>query len=284
MNENLQPQTLAVNTWLDEAVTALKEAGITTAQLDAEIILAHTLKESRTHLHAHSEEIIDARTREVADARLALRLERVPVAYIIGHKEFYGRRFSVTTATLIPRPESEGIIDIVKDLQAQQSLFREEKLRIVDVGTGSGCLGITLKLEIPESEVTLLDISAPALKIAEKNAEALHADVRVIKSDLLASYPFEPNIIIANLPYVDESWERSPETQFEPQIALFAPDGGKAFIKKLIVQASSRLQPLAYIVLEADPEQHQAIISYAAPYGLKLVTQQDYCIVLQRGT
>lgn len=282
MNENLQPQMPAVNAWLKEATTALKEAGITTARLDAEVLLAHTLKESRTHLHAHAEEQIDARTREIVDARLALRLERVPVAYIIGHKEFYGRRFSVTTATLIPRPESELVIDAIKELQSQQSLFHEKKLRIVDVGTGSGCLGITLKLELPESEVTLLDISASALKVAEKNAEQLHADVRIIKSDLLLQYPFEPSIIVANLPYVDESWERSPETQFEPEIALFAPDGCKAFIKKLIVQASSRLQPQGYLVLEADPEQHQAIIAYGTDYKLELISQQDYSIVLQR--
>jgi release factor glutamine methyltransferase len=278
MNENLQ-QPMLVNDWLASATAELKSAEIASAGLDAEIILAHTMKESRTHLHAHSEEILDARTEEIANARLALRMDHVPIAYIIGHKEFYGRRFSVTTATLIPRPESETLIDVLKEiLPKNHALFTDQKVRVVDVGTGSGVLGITAKLEDPEIDVTLVDISVPALKVAESNAELLGAKVQTLKSDLLASYPFTPDIIIANLPYVDASWQRSVETDKEPALALFASDGGMALIKKLLVQASSILSSGGIVILEADPEQHPALITYAESLSFTLHEKRDYCL------
>lgn len=271
---------MQVDTWLASAKKDLEAVGIKTAQLDAEIILAHTLNKPRTYLHAHGDDIIDLRSEEIANARIALRSDRVPVAYIIGHKDFYEHRFKVTTATLIPRPESETLIDKLGEvLPKNLSLFPETHLRLVDVGTGTGCLGITAKLEHPELDVTLLDNSQPALKVAETNAERLNADVRIIKSNLLEEYPFRPDIIIANLPYVDKSWERSPETNNEPATALFAGDGGKALINKLLTQASSRLSQDGFIILEADPVQHEDIIKHATTQGFRLTTQQDYCLV-----
>jgi release factor glutamine methyltransferase len=252
--------------------------------LDAEIILAHTLRKSRTYLHAHPDDTLEPRVQEVADARLALRLDHVPVAYIVGHKEFYGRRFLVTTATLIPRPESEAIIDILKDLMPRNlTLLDDVKIRLVDVGTGSGCLGITAKLEFPELDVTLLDISTHALTVATKNAKQLGAKVLVLKSDLLQNYPLQTEIIIANLPYVDQSWEdRSLDTIHEPSLALFADDGGKALINKLLDQSVDVLLPQGLLLLEADPTQHQQIIAYAKQHGFRLISTQDYCIALRR--
>jgi len=258
-------------------------ADIASAQLDAEIILAHTLRKNRTYLHAHSDDIIEPRAQEIADTRLALRLTHVPIAYIVGHKEFYGRRFLVTTATLIPRPESESIIDVLKNLIPHNlTLLDDIKTRLVDVGTGSGCLGVTAKLEFPELEVTLLDISTYALTVATTNAKRLGADVTVLKSDLLQSYPLQTDIIIANLPYVDPSWDRSPDTVYEPELALFADDGGKALIDKLIDQSIDILNPQGLLLLEADPTQHQQIISHAKQQGFRLITTQDYCIALRR--
>ena len=107
---------MTIAEWMTHAAAALQSAGIPSARLDAEIILAHTLKKSRTYLHAHDDETLEARELEIADARLALREDRTPVAYIIGHKEFYGRPFKVTPSTLIPRPESEMIITLLKEL------------------------------------------------------------------------------------------------------------------------------------------------------------------------
>jgi release factor glutamine methyltransferase len=281
MSENLQQQT-HINDWLRSATEDLESVGIESAHLDAEIILAHTLNRPRTYLHAHDDATIDARTEEIANARIALRTDRIPIAYIIGHKDFYGRRFKVTTATLIPRPESEILIETITEvLPKNLSLFPNETIRLVDVGTGTGILGITAKLEHPELDVTLLDISLPALKVAETNAKRLEADVKTIKSDLLESYPFRPSIIVANLPYVDRDWERSPETDSEPELALFAGDGGKALINKLLIQAASRLEPNGILILEADPVQHADIIKNALAARFTLIKQQDYCLVFK---
>ena len=271
-----------IHDWLSEATEDLKKAEIPTAQLDAELILSHTLRAPRTYLHAHPDNEILAREREIADSRLALRVDRVPLAYIIGHKEFYGRQFIVTPSVLIPRPESEAIIDVLKEALPDTTALLDNTKRLVDVGTGSGCLGITAKLEFPELDVTLTDISRHALAVAEKNAKALHANVTTIRSDLLHSYPLQPAIIIANLPYVDETWERSPETNYEPAAALFARGGGLSFIKRLIVQASQMLPTGGLMLLEADPEQHQAIQAMARTHGFRHVLTRDYCLAFKK--
>lgn len=281
MNANLQPKAPAIKDWLLGATRQLIAAGIASAKLDSEIILAHTLRKSRTYLHTHDDEPISGRQLEIADTRLLLRLDRTPIAYIIGHKEFYGRLFRVTPSTLIPRPESEDIITIIKESAPQASLLQTTK-KLVDVGTGSGCLGISAKLEMPELDVTLLDISKHALNVAEQNAKQLHATVTVLHSDLLTNFPFMADYIVANLPYVDPEWERSPETSFEPELALFANNHGLHLIFKLLQQASSRLTKTGLLILEADPRQHTAIIKEAKTHGLLLKEARGFIISFQQ--
>jgi release factor glutamine methyltransferase len=283
MNANLPLKALAIKDWLRHAASQLTEVGISSAKLDAEIILAHTLRQSRTFIHAHDDELLSPRQQEIADARLQLRLDRTPIAYIVGHKEFYGRLFRVNPSTLIPRPESETIITLLKELTSQTAMpLDKTPVRLVDVGTGTGCLGITAKLEIPELEVSLVDISRHALNMAEINAKQLHADVAIIRSDLLLSYPMTADYIIANLPYVDTEWERSPETNYEPALALFADDAGLALIKKLIAETTLHLKTGGYLFIEADPRQHAAIITAAKAHGLSLVKIRDFIVLLQR--
>ena len=166
-----------ISAWLDHAIKQLREIGVDSARLDAELILANTLRKNRTYLHAHPESNIDPRRVDIANARLRLRLERVPLAYILGYRDFYGRRFTVSPQVLVPRPESEAIIELLKELDVSGKLL--------DVGTGSGCLGITAKLEIPKLNVILSDISQPALRAARQNAEKFQADVALIKSNNL---------------------------------------------------------------------------------------------------
>ncbi|QQG50686.1 MAG: peptide chain release factor N(5)-glutamine methyltransferase [Candidatus Saccharibacteria bacterium] len=281
MSANLQPKAPAIKEWLSDATRQLAAVGITSAKLDSEIILAHTLRKSRTYLHAHDDEPIDSRQLEIADTRLLLRLDRTPIAYIIGHKEFYGRLFRVTPSTLIPRPESEDIITLIKESLPQASLLQETK-KLVDVGTGSGCLGISAKLEMPELEVTLLDISKHALNVAEQNAKQLRANVTVVHSDLLANFPFTADYIIANLPYVDPEWERSPETSFEPELALFTNNNGLHLIFKLLQQATSRLTQTGLLLLEADPRQHAAIIKQAKTHGFLLKETRGFIVCFQQ--
>lgn len=267
---------MTIDTWIKNAAATLQGETITSARLDAEIILAHTLRKSRTWLHAHGDDDIDQRLYEIAETRVMLRKDRVPIAYIVGHKEFYGRRYKVTPATLVPRPESEVLITLLKDIPVHSDM------QLVDVGTGSGCLGITAKLECPELQVSLIDIDERALTIAEENAANLHADVITLQSSLLDKYPFTPDIIMANLPYVDTSWQRSPETYHEPDVALFAKDNGLDLIKSLLKQGYNRLNKDSHVILEADMRQHHAIVSFAESLGYHFVTSKRLGIMLQK--
>jgi release factor glutamine methyltransferase len=276
-------KSITISEWLTQANQRLTEAAIPSGRLDAELLLSHTLRKPRTWLHGHGDNTLTDRSIEIANARLELRLDRVPVAYIIGHKEFYGRTFKVTTATLIPRPESEALIELLKEaLPKNERLVAERPLRLVDVGTGSGILGITAKLEHPELDVTLVDMSRHALNVAEDNAHTLKADVETVKSNLLGSYPFTADIIIANLPYVDPEWERSPETNHEPALALFASNNGLQLIFDLLEQTTDKLALGGKVILEADPEQHAAIKKEAARFGLVLHSQQEYGLLFDK--
>lgn len=280
MSANSPQNQPVIKDWLAEATHQLIGAGIGTAKLDAEILLAHTLRKNRTYLHAHDDEVLSPRLLEIANARLDLRLDRIPVAYIIGHKDFYGRRFLVSPAVLIPRPESEAIITSLKQLLPKTIplLPSETPKRLVDVGTGSGCLGISAKLEFRELDVTLIDSSRHALTVAENNATLLGATVTVLRSNLLAQYPFQADVILANLPYVDPSWQRSPETEYEPALALFAQKKGLSLIYQLLPQAAQSLTPSGVLILEADPMQHADITNRAKSHGLKLVLTDGYAL------
>lgn len=268
----------AISQWIAEAVAVLEKAGIPSSRLDAEVILSHTLRRPRTYLHAYPEELLEPRTLEVANARLALRKDRTPLAYITGHKEFYCRNFKVTPSTLIPRPESESIITLLKQLIPTLPASNH---RLVDVGTGSGCLGITAKLEVPEFDITLIDSSKYALAIARVNAERHHAEVSFLHGDLLAHYPFKAAVVIANLPYVDLSWERSPETDHEPAEALFARDNGLALIYKLLRQLPEHLEKGGLLLLEADPRQYNIILQAAEKVSLELITNEGFVTALR---
>ena len=272
--------SMTIRNWLLKATAKLKNANIDSAQLDAELILMFTSGYCREFLRAHDEEELKNPTRQLADILCDKRAEREPMAYLINHKEFYGRNFYVDKNVLIPRPESEQIIEILCKLTASQL-----KSRILDVGTGSGILAITAKLKLPKAEVTALDISEPALKVARQNAEHFSTKIAFIQSDLLKSVDGEFDIILANLPYVSPSWNSdatSPELRAEPQIALYASDDGNALNKKLIRGAPNKLCVGGYLIMEMDPEQIGTIAKFAKKYGLREILRKPYDLVLQK--
>ena len=268
---------MIISEWLKIATKSLKTASIPSARLDAELILANTLRKNRTYLHAHLDEEIDPRRFDIANARLDLRLDRVPIAYILGYKEFYGRRFTVSPSVLIPRPESEDLISLFLELTVSEIA---EKV-LIDVGAGSGCLGITAKLERNNLSVILSDISKPALNIAEKNANALNADVHIQQQSLLNGQLKPVDYIFANLPYVDKNWDVSPELQYEPEIALFAEDEGLKLILQLISQAPRYLTSEGLLFIEADPQQHNRIIDEAVKNCFVKERVLNYILVLR---
>ena len=222
-----------------------------------------------------------------------------PKAYVDGVVEFYGREFLVSSDVLIPRPETEVAVDLVLSLYGKAYLpgvsvsprVLPESPRILDVGTGSGCIAVTLKLEIPEAEVFGCDVSTAALTVARENARKLGAEVELFESDLLAfsrggggdwsaerisaKLARKFDVIVANLPYVDREWEWLDEEAlgFEPETALYAEDGGLALIYRLLEQARGKTK---YLVLEADPCQHERIASRAESQGYQLLKTSGF--------
>ena len=271
-------QSTTVLDWLKYASTSLKSVNIKSSQLDAELILQDTLSVAKTFLQAHPEYIIPEYFLPILNARLSLRVGHVPIAYILKNKEFYGRKFKVTPATLIPRPESEDIINAIKILN-KDTVSKSA----IDIGTGSGILGITTSLECPNIKVDLSDISPEALNIASINASNLKAKVNINKPfSLLSETNKKFDYIIANLPYVDKSWQdTSPDLRHEPALALYADKSGLELIFKLIKQSPSHLNRDGLIFLEADPIQHDAIIKYANQYSFTKILQINYCLVIR---
>jgi len=170
-----------------------------------------------------------------------------PIPYIIREVPFYGRRFYVDERVLIPRSETEGIIDIVLSLG-----IRPEK--VADVGTGSGVIGITLKLLLPDSTVILTDVSLDALKVARMNAQRMGAEVLMVLTDLLAGVTGRLDLIVSNPPYVPEEdvGKYDPKVLYEPRIALSGGKTGFEVTERLLKQGMERLKPGGYMVLETD--------------------------------
>ena len=200
---------------------------------------------------------------------------------------FYGRDFVISPDVLIPRPETEMVIDAVLNLVGKPYLpgvkpskaKLPQDLIIVDVGTGSGCIAVTLKLELPGAKVIATDISKKALGVARKNADKLGAEVKFMQSDLLDEVEVTPDLVVANLPYVDENWKWIDKEVLsrEPAIALYADNGGLALIYKLIDQVAER--GIKHLMLEADPCQHERIITYAEKKKLKHQETRGFILV-----
>lgn len=265
---------MTIADFLRAATTTLTNAGILTARLDTQVLLERALQRNKAWLLAHGEEKIEPEKLVNLQAQVQRRSAREPLAYILNRQEFYGRNFTVTSDVLVPRPETETLIEELKTLPLP------DQARVLDVGTGSGAIAITAELELPHLRTEACDISPPALAVARQNAERMGANVTFFMSDLLtrAEHPYD--VIIANLPYVAEDWVRSPETDFEPKLALFAADAGLELIKKLLEQAPHWLTPKGYLLLEADPRQFAGIT--AAAHAFTHVRDNGFTIILQK--
>lgn len=214
------------------------------------------------------------------------------LAYETGCQDFYGRKFKVSPFVLVPRPETEQLVDealllagkpYLPGLEAPNRILPEKPI-ILDVGTGSGNLAITLKLELPEATVTGLDISEAALEIARANAIALKAKVKFQRSNILIDYfgP-EPDLIVANLPYVDPKWDwlDKKALSIEPENALYAGRDGLEFILGLFIELNA-LHWSPKIILEADPCQHQILQETAAILGFQILKISGFAVLMSR--
>lgn len=272
-----------VKSWLQSASQKLKNAEIASAELDAELILARVLDTERTTLHAYPNRRLTRQQVFHANNWLNKRLKRIPLAYIFHEKEFFGRKFYINESVLVPRPETETLIEVTKEIAQNND-------KILDVGTGSGIIPATLKLELPKTvEIFVSDISLHALAVANLNIKRLTSkEIQLFESNLLDKIPSEIlsqiTILTANLPYVDRNWvnfEAQNELHHEPQIALYAEKNGLELIFSLLEQAQF-LPNLRTIILEADPQQFKQIEQKAAQLGFQKIKSKDYIIAFSK--
>jgi release factor glutamine methyltransferase len=232
---------------LGQATERFEQHGVSSPRLNAEVLISHCLSVDKSYLYTHDErELAEAEMQRIEDVTYE-RISGVPVQYIVGRQEFFGRYFSVNPTVLIPRPETELLVEKVL------AIGPANDSKIVDVGTGSGCIGITIALELAHTRVTLTDVSFEALQTAGRNAANLGAKVGVACMDLLeaASGPFD--LIVSNPPYVsraETSRLQREVREHEPHVALFAEDDGLSAYRKLIPSAGRLLRPGGYLLME----------------------------------
>ena len=236
---------------LKAAIDRLTAAQVGSPRMNAEVLLMFALGRDRAYLYAHGDdELKDPEFARYDDA-LTQRAQGVPSQYITGHQEFWGMDFIVSPAVLIPRPETEHLIETVLPLARAV-----DNPKIVDVGTGSGCVALVLAKELPDAEIDAVDISAEALDIARANAarHQLQARVHFLRQDLLDGCPANCfDIIVSNPPYVGESEADQVHLEvrkFEPRNAVFAGKTGIEIIERLIPQAKAALKPGGFLVME----------------------------------
>ena len=235
---------------LHTAQRALSAAGIDNADIEAEVLLRHALDLDRSRLYASLRDDIDDARRREFDALLSRRLAHEPTAYITGHKEFYGLDLEVTPDALIPRPETELLVD-----EALRHVPPDEPSVIADVGTGCGAIAIALAARRPKAAIYAVDASPAALALAERNAGqlSLAGHIRFLLGDLLDPLPEPAGLIVANLPYVKTSdWEALPPEirDHEPRAALDAGPTGTEVIEKLLAEAPRHLKGNGVLLVE----------------------------------
>lgn len=239
--------------WLRSASQKLDSCGIESPALEASLLAAYALNVERTWVLSHPEATVDNGNLNLL---LSRRCMREPLAYILGQKEFYGRMFAVRPGVLIPRPDSETLITAALELIATGA-------QVWDLCCGSGCLGITIKLERPSTHVSLSDLSPVAIEVSQSNAKNLGAEVEVELADGLVAFGNQRfDLIVSNPPYVEIGAELQPEVgEFEPPEALFAGEDGLDFYRKIAAEFESRLVPDGWLLLELGAGQSDAVSS-----------------------
>jgi len=234
--------------------------------MNAETLLMFVLGCDRAYLYAHPERELTGNEQASYDEAIARRASGYPAQYITGHQEFWGLDFLVTPAVLIPRPETEHIIETVLELVGENPVEGcAGRPKMVDVGTGSGAIAIALAKEFPLAEIYAVDLSAEALEVARANAARLELDrVRFAKSDVLDEFPRDGSFdfVVSNPPYValnEEDKVQDVVKKFEPRMAVFAGEHGLDIIRKLIPQARETLRPGGWLLIEIGYSMAEAV-------------------------
>ena len=243
------------------AINKLRQASITSATLDAEILLSHVLKRSKEYLLSYPEKKISANLSRTYKSLILRRQRGLPTAYLTNNKEFYGLNFFVNQHVLIPRPATETIVEeAIKEVRQLQLADKTKKIIIADVGTGSGCIAVTLAKYLKNVRLYAIDISSSALTVAKKNAQShkVSSKISFVAGNLLTAIKITKknpaiDLIVANLPYLTK-YELSA-VRHEPKLALLGGKMGLEYIDQLIAQVPRVLADDGVILLEVSPTQ-----------------------------
>jgi len=262
---------------LEQGNALLRDSGSNTARLDAEVLLARALGASRADLYSHPERPLTAEEVERYRSYLARRAQGEPVSYIRGTKEFFGLPFAVDRRVLVPRPETEVLVE--RALEGARTM-NQAGLRIADIGTGSGCIAVALATHLPQARVYATDASAEALELAAQNVgrHGVRDRVLLFQGDLCAPLPEPVDLLVSNPPYT--VWQSLPEgiTAYEPRLALDGGADGLDIYRRLLPQLPGHLRTGGMAFLEIGDGQEEAVPALAreALPGVPVQTWPDY--------
>jgi release factor glutamine methyltransferase len=252
--------TMELRTALRDAIAHLERAQVPSARLAAELLLMHAIGRDRAWLYAHPEMAIASDEREKFFALIARRAEGVPTQHLTGRQEFWGLEFEVTPDVLVPRPETEHVVEVALErLRTRPGALHDAVLRVADVGTGSGCLAISLAKELPNARIFATDISAAALVVARRNSarHGVTSQIEFVECNLLDAFERDArdlfDLIVSNPPYValsDAATLPREVREHEPHAALFAGESGLDLYAPLIAVAGKLLAPGGALVIE----------------------------------
>ena len=257
----------------------LRKAGVPDERREAGSLLMHVLDRDRTHILAHAEDQLSAEQVEEFSELLEARAQGKPLQYITGRQEFFGLEFEVTSDVLIPRPETELLIEAALSIVSPN-----EMPFICDVGTGSGCIVVTLLHKLPGARGIALDTSVAALAVAERNANrhGVHERVSFIASDCFAglapSFSSSFDLIVSNPPYVAERAIEGLQREvrdFEPRVALTAGEDGLSIIRRLLIEGHDYLKSGGFLIFEIGFDQHEAVRQLIDENSWKLLEIHD---------
>lgn len=265
--------------WITEAAAVLTAAGVDSARLDAELLLAHVLRLDRTGVHVRSESNLSEGDARSFMALVQRRAAREPLAYLLGRKEFWSLEFEVAPAVLIPRPETEVAVEAALTILRPRA---SEPASICDLGTGSGCIAVALARELPGAAVVAADVSKAALEVARRNAaeHGVSDRIELVASNLFAQLRGRRfDLIVTNPPYVaaEEIDALEPELRWEPRLALDGGAGGLETIRWLLAEAVEALVVGGWLVMEIGAEQAAVVQAMAIVDGFTNIRiEADY--------
>lgn len=254
--------------WLSESINRLNKAGISSSRLDCLIMLEKVLEKDRSSILANDTLDINPHIKKL-NIMLGQREKRIPLAYIIGEREFYGLNIKVDESVLVPRPETE-------DMVTKAIEIAPNKGSVLELGTGSGAVSLALASERSDLKITATDISDGALETARLNANNLQLEIELVASDLFANIEEKYDLILANLPYVPVEARRQAEIEHEPDVALYGGEDGLDYYRTFFDQVDNYLSGHGTIIVEFSPTQFAAVRELAHEFAIEPISEYIY--------